>query len=257
MRGRSLGSAVACLTLLCLAAPSLGADVPPTLPEIPLASVPAGCFDMGDRHGDGGVDEKPVHRVCLDGFSLGTYEVTEGLWRAVTGTPPPGESRGDDYPVAGVSWNDVREFMARLRDRTGRKWRLPTEAEWEYAARSGGRDEKYPGTGSAEGLERHAWYEANSGGVLRPVGGKRANGLGIHDMGGNVWEWVQDRYGRDYYRLSPEQNPGGDPFGVNRVIRGGSALKPADFLRCSYRDYMAPDVRNPLTGFRLALSNDD
>lgn len=223
------------------------------IPEIPLVHVKGGCFEMGDTFSDGGSDEKPVHRVCVGDYYLGKYEVTREIWQAVTGDKPEGVAGGGSYPVEKVSWNDVRTFITLLRDRTGKNWRLPTEAEWEYAARGGGKKERFPGTDDQEQLAGYAWSAENAHGQIHPVGEKTPNALGIHDMGGNVWEWVQDRYDRDYYRQSPMTNPTGDPFGVNRIIRGGSATSSAGFLRCSYRDYLAPDVRNPAIGFRLAL----
>lgn len=224
-----------------------------TGPDIPMVLVKGGCYSMGDTFGDGGIDEKPVHDVCVSDFYLGKYEVTQGEWTGVMGTNPSQYRKGDNYPVENVSWADARAFIKKLRQATGRPWRLPTEAEWEYAARGGGKNQKYPGTSSADSLPDYAWFEANSDFQTHPVGGKKPNELGLYDMAGNVWEWVQDRYDRDYYRQSPRDNPKGDPFGVNRILKGGSAYQAAGFLRSSYRDYTAPEARGNCVGLRLAL----
>jgi formylglycine-generating enzyme required for sulfatase activity len=221
-----------------------------TAPDIPIVFVKGGCFNMGDNFGDGGVDERPVHKVCLDNFYMGRYEVTQGEWEAVMGSNPSRSKRGGNYPVDNVSWNGCMEFIRRLRVLTGLNWRLPTEAEWEYAARSGGEEQKFAGTDNEHDLGEYAWYDDNS----HPVGEKKPNRLGLYDMSGNVWEWVHDRYDRDYYRQSPSSNPKGDPFGVNRVMKGGSAMKGPGFLRLSYRDYLSPQTSGPCFGLRLALS---
>ncbi|KAF0219900.1 MAG: hypothetical protein FD174_1624 [Geobacteraceae bacterium] len=226
------------------------------LPDIPLVFVKGGCFDMGDTFGDGGSDEKPVHQVCVDDFYMGKYEVTREQWQAVMGNNSSSMTHSKTYPVDSVSWNDASEFFKRLNARTGLKWRMPTEAEWEYTARSGGKKQKYPGFSDEGSVEDYAWQDVNSGGKPHPVGEKKPNELGLYDMAGNVWEWVQDRYDRDYYRLSPKMDPKGDPFGVNRIIKGGSALKSAGALRASYRDYVAPETRGACFGLRLVMSAD-
>jgi len=239
------------LTALLCHSPAWAAD---KAPEIPIVFVKGGCFDMGDTFGDGGLDEKPVHRVCVNDFYMGRYVVTQEEWEAVMGSNPSHFKNGGKYPVENVSWNDAQEFVARLRRLSGLKWRLPTEAEWEYAARSGGKKEKFAGTDKESNLDEYAWHEGNSGMKTHPVGEKKPNGLGLYDMSGNVWEWVQDRYDRDYYRQSPADNPKGDPFGVNRIVRGGSAQTGKGFLRLSYRDYLASETRGACFGLRLVLS---
>jgi formylglycine-generating enzyme required for sulfatase activity len=221
--------------------------------DIPMVLVKGGCFPMGDTFGDGGIDEKPIHDVCVADFFLGKYEVTQGEWTRVMGSNPSQYQKGNDYPVENVSWADAREFIKKLRQETGRPWRLPTEAEWEYAARGGGKKQKYAGTSSRNDLPEYAWFEENADFQTHPVGGKKPNELGLYDMAGNVWEWVQDRYDRDYYRQSPRDNPKGDPFGVNRILKGGSAYQDAGFLRSSYRDYVAPEAHGNCVGLRLAL----
>lgn len=239
--------------ILLFASTALLAASGATGPEVPLTFVKGGCFPMGDQFGDGGTDEKPVHEVCVDDYYLGTYEVTEAQWRAVMGSLPGQKGRGDDYPVIGVSWNDAREFIKKLNRLSGLDYRLPTEAEWEYAARGGGKRQKFAGTSSEDKLGEYAAYNATSNGSLQPVGKRLPNELGIHDMSGNAWEWAQDRYDTYYYRQSPRQTPAGDPFGVNRVLRGGSYSSDAGQLRTSYRDYIAPDRRADGIGFRLLL----
>jgi formylglycine-generating enzyme required for sulfatase activity len=210
---------------------------------------------MGDVFNSGGADERPAHEVCVGDFSIARYPVTQGEWVSVMGTNPSQYRGRDDLPVENVSWNDAQAFIKALTERTGRKWRLPTEAEWEYAARSGGKKQKYPGTSEEAKIEDYAWQESNSGLKTHPVGTRKPNDLGIYDMAGNVWQWVQDRYDRDYYRQSPRQNPKGDPFGVNRILKGGSVYQQATFLRVSYRDYQDPEKRANCVGFRLALSD--
>lgn len=238
------------ISILSIPLKSLAAD---TLPAIPVVQVKGGCFEMGDTFGDGGLDEKPVHRVCVDDFRMEKYEVTQELWQAVTGSNPSKVKSGGQFPVDGVSWNDAREFIKRLNEMSGRKWRLPTEAEWEYAARSGGLKQRYAGTDSGEALADFAWHSGNSDLNTHPVGSRQPNGLGLYDMSGNAWEWCSDRYDREYYKQSPASNPKGDPFGVNRIMRGGSAQTVTGFQRSSYREYVAPAVRGDLFGLRLAM----
>lgn len=222
---------------------------------IPLVQIKGGCFQMGDLFDSGAADERPAHEVCVGPFSLGTYPVTQREWLSVMGSNPS-QYRGDDLPVENVSWNDAQAFIKALNQRSGRKWRLPSEAEWEYAARGAGLKQKYPGTSSEEELEEYAWLESNSGLKTHPVGTRKPNQLGIYDMAGNVWQWVQDRYDRDYYRQSPRQNPKGDPFGVNRILKGGSVYQQASSLRVSGRDYQDPEKRANCVGFRLAVSDE-
>ena len=237
----------------CAVAAAARGEVPP---EIPTVLVKGGCFMMGDVTGTGGLDEKPSHEVCLSDFALGKYPVTQAQWLGVMGHNPSQYSGAGELPVENVSWDDAQLFISRLRQLTGKKWRLPTEAEWEYAARAGGKMGIYPGTSNDDELGGYAWLDTNSGLKTHPVGQKKPNELGLYDMAGNVQQWVQDRYDRDYYRQSPRNNPKGDPFGVNRVLKGGSAYQAAGFLRVSYRDYQAPEYRGNCVGLRLALPAD-
>jgi formylglycine-generating enzyme required for sulfatase activity len=209
-------------------------------------SVPAGCFQMGSKKGR--VNEKPVHKVCVDGFKLGKYEVTRGQWRAVMGDSPSRvRFRCVDCPVEWVSWNGVQDYIRRLNAQGSAKFRLPTEAEWEYACRSGGKDEIYCGGNEAD---RVAWYSENSGGTRR-VGTKAANRFGLHDMSGNVWESVQDGYGENYYGQSPTKNPQGSDSSRDRVYRGGGWNSSNLYLRSSERNRLSPGSRSDNLGFRL------
>ena len=213
------------------------------------------CFQMGDTFGDGQADEKPVHTVCVDDFYIGKYEVTQGQWQSVMGNNPSFfKNCGEKCPVEQVSWNDIQEFITKLNTKTGKKYRLPTEAEWEFAARSGGKKEKYAGTSSDVELGKYAWYSANSGGSAHPSGQKQPNSLGLYDMTGNVWEWCQEWYGEKYYSQSPRKNPSGPPSGTRRVLRGGAWLFEPAGIRAATRYGLTPEARSDLYGFRLSLS---
>jgi formylglycine-generating enzyme required for sulfatase activity len=212
--------------------------------------VPGGCFQMGDTFGDGDSDEKPVHEVCVDGFYMGKYEVTQGQWRKVMGNNPSYFKNGDNYPVETVSWNDAQEFISKLNAGGGKEFRLSTEAEWEYAARSGGKKEKYAGGNDVDAV---AWYGKNSGSKTQPVGSKAANGLGIYDMSGNVWEWCRDWYDGSYYKNSPRQKPQGPSNGADRVGRGGCWDYDPGIVRAAHRAGSEPASRYYILGFRLVL----
>ncbi|MFY9270865.1 MAG: formylglycine-generating enzyme family protein [Candidatus Manganitrophaceae bacterium] len=196
--------------------------------------IKGGCFEMGDTSGGGGGDERPVHAVCVGDFFLGIAEVTQAQWQSVMGTNPS-NFKGPDRPVENVSWLDVQEFIQKLNERAGGAYRLPTEAEWEYAARSRGQNQKYAGTNQDTELEQFAWFKANSGDSTHPVMQKRPNGLGLYDMTGNVWEWVQDWYDGGYYKNSPKENPKGPASGEDRVLRGGSWDDNPGYLRAASR----------------------
>jgi formylglycine-generating enzyme required for sulfatase activity len=211
--------------------------------------VDSGCYQMGDTFGDDKSDEKPVHEVCVDDFYIGKYEVTQGQWKAIMGdNPSKFDDCGDNCPVEKVSWNDAQAFIQKLNQQTGKNYRLPTEAEWEYAARSGGKNEKYSG---GNDLDSVAWYDSNSGKKTHPVGTKQPNGLGIYDMSGNVWEWVNDWYGS--YSSGSQNNPKGASSGSLRVQRGGSWDSVVAWgVRASNRFSYTPDLRFFGIGFRLA-----
>ena len=210
--------------------------------------VPGGCFQMGDTFGDGFDNEKPVHEACVSNFAIGKYEVTQGQYKKIMGNNPSNfSSCGDNCPVENVSWNDAQQFIQRLNSQSGRSYRLPTESEWEYAARSGGRSEKYSGSNDVDSV---AWYSGNSGSKTHPVGQKQPNGLGIYDMSGNVWEWVSDWYGT--YSSGRQQDSQGASSGSYRVNRGGSWISDAGHARAAFRSYDSPGDRRSFLGFRLA-----
>lgn len=183
--------------------------------------IPAGEFQMGSD--DGSADEKPVHLVRITKpFYLGKYQVTQGQWQAVMGNNPSRFKDDPNRPVEQVSWEDTQEFLRRLSKKAGGKpYRLPTEAEWEYAARAGSTGAYCFGNDVSQ-LERYAWHSANAEGTTHPVGQLKANAWGLYDMHGNVWEWVSDRYDGAYYQQSPTDDPQGPEQGSARSLRGGS-----------------------------------
>ena len=221
--------------------------------SIDMVKVEAGTFMMGatSEMKDPYDDEKPVHQVTLtNDYYMGKYEVSQALWEAVMGSNPS-EYKGDNRPVETVSWNDCQEFISKLNSMTGRKFRLPTEAEWEYAARGGKKSRSYQYSGSSN-ISDVAWYDGNSGSKTHPVGTKQANELGIYDMSGNVYEWCSDWYGS--YSSSSQTNPTGADSGSSRVYRGGSWIYIAWLCRLSYRAGNTPGYRSYGLGLRLALS---
>ncbi len=213
--------------------------------------IKGGCFERGDTFGDGDSDEKPVHEVCVDDFYLGKYEITQRQWEKVMGGNPS-TFTGRDNPVDRVGWNDVQQFIERLNSQSNRKYRLPTEAEWEYAAKSGGKREKYSGTSQEGELWDYVWYYGNSGASTHPVGQRKPNGLGLYDMSGNVWEWCADWYDAHYYQNSPKYNPRGPGNGELRVLRGGSWFRGPSFVRTACRLWSDPASRSINVGFRLS-----
>jgi formylglycine-generating enzyme len=238
---------------------SLASSFSDQVTGIDFVLVKGGCFQMGDSFGDGRSDEKPVHEVCVNDFYMGKYEVTQGQWREIMGNNPSKFINcGENCPVEQVSWNDAHMFIEELINRTGKQYRLPTEAEWEYAARSGGKSEKWAGTRSESSVGNHDWYIINSGGFFngktRPVGQKQPNGLGLYDMGGNVEEWCNDWYGNNYYANSDRQNPDGPSAGKGRVIRGGAWVSPIQYMRAASRSRSTPNDRINYRGFRLVIT---
>lgn len=217
-----------------------------------FADVQGGCFQMGDTFGVGKDNEKPMHEVCVSGFSIGKHEVTQGLWKRVMGNNPSFyDTCGDNCPVEQVGWKEIRQFIQQLNSLTGANFRLPTEAEWEYAARSGGKNEKYSG---GDDVGAVAWYENNSGRKTHPVGQKQPNGLGIYDMSGNVSECVSDWYDKNYYSVSAKSDPQGPAAGSSHVLRGGNWFGEAADVRATERRGVSPDYLRSIMGFRLAFS---
>lgn len=229
----------------------LSGEVTDSTTGMEFVKVPTGCFQMGDTFGDGDSDEKPVHEVCVDGFYMGKYEVTQVQWRGIMGSNPSHfSSCGNNCPVENVSWNDVQSFITKLNSRSGKWYKLPTEAEWEYAARNGGKSEKYSGSNTVGAV---AWYSSNSGSKTHAVGQKQPNGFGLYDMSGNVWEWVQDKYDSKYYSRLLRNNPQGASSGSLRVLRGGSWSNIVWDVRLAYRNRGWSGDRSDTLGFRLAL----
>ncbi len=214
-----------------------------------MVAVDGGTFQMGSETGDS--DEKPVHEVKLNSFSIGQTEVSQELWEAVMNTNPS-NWKGLMLPVERVSWNDCQTFITKLNSLTGQQFRLPTEAEWEYAARGGNQSKGYTYSGS-NNIGDVAWYDSNSGSKTHEVATKAPNELGIYDMTGNVWEWCQDWYASSYYSSSLIINPKGPSSGSHRVRRGGSWLNTAENCHCANRDGSTPDYTSDGLGFRLAL----
>ena len=215
--------------------------------------VEGGTFTMGatPEQGEGATSwEKPAHKVTLSDYYIGETVVTQALWKAVMGNNPS-RFKGENLPVEMISWNDCNEFITKLNALTGKTFRMPTEAEWEYAARGGSKSRGYKYSGS-DNIDDVACYEDNSGGKTHEVGTKRPNELGIYDMSGNVGEWCSDWYGD--YSSSAQINPKGPNSGTYRVNRGGSWNDFAWYCRCSNRYFNVPGSRCSYLGLRLCLS---
>ena len=242
--------------------------------------VQGGCYQMGDTFGDGFPSEQPVHEVCVNDFALAKYDVTvwefrkfilatgyrteaeldggcgvfngsKWVWDASKNWRNPGFNQDDSQPVVCVSWNDAKAFVSWLSEVSGTHYRLPTEAEWEYAARSGGKKEKYAGGNDINAL---AWYYDNDGLSPHRVGTKRPNGLLLYDMSGNVLQWVQDWYDENYYRDGLRSNPQGPRRGHERVLRGSAWSDKPAYVRATRRSMKPPSHRGSLLGFRVACS---
>ncbi len=220
-----------------------------------MADIPGGTFDMGSETGD--YNEKPVHKVSLDAFQLARTEVTWWQYalycRSENRELPEAPSWGriGDNPVVNVGWDDAAAFCTWLSEKTGSTYRLPTEAEWEYAARAG-TDWEYAGCNTYEELGDYAWYDANSENRTRGVGRKNPNPFGLYDMSGNVWEWCWDWYGN--YSAEVQNDPKGPDQGDDRVYRGGGWSGGAWACRVSFRSFNSPGNRGDFLGFRLAAS---
>ena len=224
---------------------------------IEFVGIPPGEFLMGSTGENVGGDERPLTRVKISkGFYLGKYEVTQDQWQGVMGTNPSTfKDCGGNCPVERVSWEAVQVFIGRLNGTSGGgRYRLPTEAEWEYAARAGTTTDTYAGditqpVGNDPVVNGIAWYGGNSGGPTQPVGQKAPNAFGLHDMLGNVWEWVGDWYGS--YPGGTVTDPEGPASGSGRVFRGGSWFIIAGYCRSAYRNGDSPGGRDGSLGFRL------
>lgn len=228
-----------------------------TYPE--MVTVPGGTFTMGDEHGDGGNDEKPTHSVRLSTFKISKTEVTVAQYRkfceSIGYTMPEEPDLGwqDNHPIVNVSYQDALFFCEWLSEETGKRYSLPTEAQWEFAAKGGNRSRGYKFSGG-NSILFVGWFEDSSGGKTHEVATKKPNELGLYDMSGNVWEWCRDWYDGDYYASSPSTNPKGPSSGAYRVLRGGSWYYSATNCRVASRGSIDPSGRSDDDGFRVALS---
>jgi len=241
---------------------------PPVATEEPVAAEPAPVagfdiamilvkgstfFTMGctkEQGADCNDDERPAHNVTLSDFYISKSPVTQKLWENVMGANPS-RFKGANLPVESVSWNDAQEFIKKLNAMSGKKYRLPTETEWEFAAR-GGIMSLYQKFSGSNNLNAVAWHNGNSGQRTQPVCFRQPNELGICDMSGNVWEWVQD-WKDNYSSTGLKANPAGPASGINRAYRGGSWQDGASYCRVSKRGSATPDSRSSTLGFRLVL----
>ena len=221
------------------------------IPPIKVVYVKGSCFEMGDFAGDGDDDERPVHEICLGDYYLMETEVTQELFEAVMGfnpIKPPDPKK----PMSNISWFWANRFVKKLNERTKSFYRFPSEAEWEYAAREGGKKIRWAGTNDPFDLKDYAWFSENSEPEINQVAKRKPNALGLYDMSGNVWEWCDDNFDFDYYQKSPKKNPYGADESMWKAIRGGSIADGVFKLRTTYRHALEPQLRNEATGFRLA-----
>lgn len=218
--------------------------------EPALVLIKGGCFQMGSPKTEVGRDsDERQHRVCVEAFEIGQYEVTQGQWQAVMGDNPSAFNSGDHYPVESVSWDDIQTYLEKLNQQTGQQYRLPTEAEWEYACRGGVEGQRYCG---GDDVDRVAWYRENSDGRTHPVGQKAANGYGLYDMSGNVWEWTCSVYMENYD--GAERRCANHDATGRLAVRGGSWNFLPVWVRSAFRTWVDPASRLNLRGFRLARS---
>jgi len=220
-------------------------------PEPELILIKGGTFIMGctdeDCRSDG--REEPAHQVTLHNYKIAKYPVTQKEWMNIMGNNPS-TTKGDDLPVHNISWLNAQEYITKLNAITGKNYRLPTEAEWEYAARGGNQSNGYKYSGGDD-ADLVAWHAGNSNNTIHPVGDKKSNELGIHDMSGNVWEFCSDYY--SFYTDLPLDNPTGPTNGTTMVSRGGAfALSPIPYCRVSARAYIEPNLTGITQGFRIA-----
>ena len=270
---------IQCLKFTLPETPQKGDRWTETITGMEFVGVPGGCFQMGDVFNEGEDDEKPVHKVCVDGFYMACTEVTQWQYKKIMGNNPShykadvnwwdnekthNLKNSDQYPVESVTWEQTQDFIKKLSRKSGKHFRLPTEAEWEYAAREGGRKVRYGiGKNSINNdqatyydpgkSETHIFSDDEYKGTILSVGSHMANGLGLFDMSGNVSEWCQDWYGKDYYRQSSRHNPQGPSSGSFRVVRGGGWCNYARYCRSAYRFRNTPGYRFNYLGFRLLL----
>jgi len=230
------------------------ADYTESVINLQMVAVQGGTFIMGctSEQGNDCLDsEKPAHQVVMSDFYMGKYEVTQAQWESLMGNNPS-QFKGANQPVVNINYDEVWAFIRKLNAQTGKQYHLPTEAEWEYAARGGAKSQGYKYSGS-NNPDDVAWYADNGGSTTHPVGGKNGNELGIYDMSGNAWEWCNDWYGD--YSGAAQTNPQGVSSGTTLVCRGGGWISDAQGVRVARRYYNSPDNRNFGIGFRLACSS--
>lgn len=220
------------------------------LPPIRMVFVKGGCFQMGDVTGEGDEDERPAHEVCLSDYYIGETVVTQGLYYTVMDISDP--PTDPDKPVTFVNYVDALRFIKTLKEVTKGFYRLPTEAEWEYAARSRGQKEIWPGVNNEAELGDYAWFADNSNNEVHKVRQKKPNGLKLYDMAGNVWEWTEDNFDFDFYKRSSKRDPFNATSSQWRTVRGGSIVDNAYKIRTTYRYAIEPGRKLGNLGFRLA-----
>lgn len=243
------------IAVLLISALSSGRIFAQQVTEPEMIFVAGGTFTMGCTYEQGidcASDEKPAHEVQITGFTIAKYEVTQALWKQIMGSNPS-RFKGDSLPVENVSWDDVQVFLQRLNAKTGKNYRLPTEAEWEYAARGGQQSRQTQFAGGFD-LETVAWCSTNSENTTHNVGGRQPNELGLYDMSGNVWEWCSDYYGT--YPADKQTNPTGVKKGSARVLRGGCYAAIGRQCRVATRKSLFQGGKDYMTGFRLAMDDD-
>ena len=233
-----------------------------------MKKIDAGSFFMGATKEQGenvAKKELPVHEVSMPSYYIATTEVTQGLWKAVMGESLEQIAQreqeetygiGDNYPMYYISWDDIQIFLSKLYRLTGNKFRLPTEAEWEYAARGGNKSRHTIFAGSKD-IRKVAWFDDDPRIQTHPVASKEPNELGLYDMSGSLWEWTNDWFGENYYQESPKENPQGPTWGKYRTLRGGCWGRDISNKRISFRDWSLSDYRYNYAGCRIALSIED
>lgn len=262
------------LALILLASPAVvqaGAAYTEPLTGMQFVSIKGGCFEMGDLSGGGDINERPVHQVCVSSFDMGKYEVTNAQYRKFKPNYNSGKLEGftlnkDNQPVVNVNWYEAVAYAKWLSKKSGQHFRLPTEAEWEYAARAGTTTSRYWGNNPNEACKyanvadmtakkyqpNWATFTCNDGyAVTAPVGSFKPNQFGLYDMLGNVWEWCKDVYNSEAYKKLPKDNPDYEGMGEYRVMRGGGWSNGPLGIRSSHRVGLSPDFGHHALGFRL------
>ncbi len=195
--------------------------------------------------------EKPRHTVTISDFKIGKFDVTQKQWKVIMGTTPSGKYC-PECPVVNVTWFEAQEFINKLNQLTGKNYRLPTEAEWEYAAKGGSKSHGFRYSGSDD-ASQVAWYDSIISKEIHPVGTKKSNELGVYDMSGDVWQWCSDWFDAKYYMASPSNNPMGPSTTKVKVVRGGSWWGPMRDCRTANRDNFPPESKDDDVGFRLVI----